>query len=242
MKINSFPYNNTDKKASYQQSFKKNPANPKFIPESIGKIGKVAGKYINMPEQKLFMAVTALMFQPLIDLKFAQDDQKIDSAIKSASKAIAGGLTGVVIRSLFPKFVDRFIGPDKHSLLNKYFLPKAVLDLQNENPELVNFRMKQYNKTLGTLFAVLFMVLFSNSKLDVPLTGDLRDLISGVVKENKSWLKSFSDVYDSRCKKINDWIDERKKKLKNIKIKIIKFIKIIIENSSTTVSKEEKAK
>ena len=234
MKINQFPYNNTDKKPSYQQSFKSIPPNPKYIPEFIGKIGKVAGEYVSMPEQKLFLATTALMLTPLIDLKFAQEDQKVDSAIKSASKAMAGGFTGVAIRAGFLKLTDHFIGLDKHNKLNLYFLPESAVILSRREPEMAKLQMRQYNKSLGTLFAVLFMILFSNSKVDVPLTSDLQDLISGVVKENKTWLKSFSDVYDSRSKKIKDWFERKKQILNSIKTKLIKIIKIIAEDTSAS--------
>ena len=192
-----------------------------------------------MPEQKLFLATTALMLTPLIDLKFAQEDQKVDSAIKSASKAMAGGFTGVAIRAAFLKLTDHFIGLDKHNKLNLYFLPESAVILSRREPEMAKLQMRQYNKSLGTLFAVLFMILFSNSKVDVPLTSDLQDLISGVVKENKTWLKSFSDVYDSRSKKIKDWFERKKQILNSIKTKLIKIIKIIAEDTSASDLKKE---
>ena len=107
MKISS-SFHNIDSNQSYQ-SFKGVPPNPKYIPEIIGNIGKVAGEYINTPEQKLFLATAALMFQPLIDLKYAKEDQKEDVAIKSASKAMAGGFTGVLIRAVFLKITDHFV-------------------------------------------------------------------------------------------------------------------------------------
>ena len=71
------------------------------------------------------------------------------------------------------------------------------------------------------------MSLFSNSKIDVPLTSDLQDLISGVVKEDKTWLKSFSDVMSSRKQKITDWFSKWKQRTINFGKKTLEIGKII---------------
>ncbi len=218
MKISSSSRNINNTKNA--QSFKGLPENPKCIPAPIGKLGKIVGEYVNTPEQKLFLATSALMFQPLVDLKFADDEKKTDSAIKSASKAIAGGLTGVAIRAGFLKLIDTYIGFDKNNKLNEYFLPKAARKLRKNSPSLADVRLKQYCQTLGTLFAVLFMIFFSNSKLDVPLTSDFQDLLSGVIKEDKSWIKSLGDVGKARKDKINSWFNHKKDIITNIKNKI----------------------
>ncbi len=240
MKISS-SFNNIDSKQSYQ-SFKGVPPNPKYIPEIIGKLGKVAGEYINTPEQKLFLATSALMFQPLIDLKYAKEDQNVDSAIKSASKAMAGGFTGVLIRATFLKITNHFIGFQKHNKLNKLFFPDTAIRLKEVRPEIAKLRMKQYSQTLGTLFAVLFMILFSNSNVDVPLTSDLQDLISGVVKDKKSWLTSLNDVKNNRCKKIVNWFKRKKDILTKINNKTKNVIKVISEDDSAAHKKEESKK
>lgn len=237
MKISS-SFNRTENSRN-NQSFKAIPANPKYIPEMLGKIGKVAGEYVSMPEQKLFLATTALMFQPLIDLKFANEEQKNDAAIKSASKAIAGGLTGVTIRAAFLKITDHFIGFNKHNKLNTHFFPDASIHLKETRPEIAKLYMKQYTKTLGTLFAVLFMILFSNSKMDVPLTSDLQDFISGIAKENKSWLTSLKDVKNNRCKKIADWFNRKKKFVEKIGRKMVKIGDVIMNDSDEERRKEK---
>ncbi len=236
MKISSSFSNHV--KGRNNQSFKAIPKNPKYIPETLGVIGKAAGEYINMPEQKLFLAATALMFQPLIDLKFANEEQKNDAAIKSASKAIAGGLTGVTIRAAFLKIMDKFIGFDKHNKLNTLFFPEAVQRLKETRPEIAKLYMKQYSKTLGTLCAVLFMILFSNSKIDVPLTSDFQDLISGVAKEDKTWLQSLKDVAKGRCKKIADWFRKIKSFFVTIKTKILQ-VDYALKNDEQKSHKEE---
>ncbi len=239
MKISS-SFINKDGQSKSSPTFKGVPANPKYIPEIFGKIGKVAGEYINTPEQKLFLAVSALMFQPLIDLKYAKEDKKVDSAIKSASKAMAGGITGVTIRAFFLKLTNHYIGLEKHNLLNRLFKPDDIVNIKLYDPDMAQLRIKQYSQTLGTLFAVLFMILFSNSKVDVPLTSDFQDLISGVVKENKSWIISLSDVVMARKNKISDWINRKSKIVKHIGGKLKNIINIIIENSDKTENKESK--
>lgn len=235
MKISKFPTDEYKNKGrSY--SFKALPDKTIFYPEVVGDIGKWAGEYVSMPEQKLFLATSALMFQPLIDLKFANNDKKIDSSIKSASKAIAGGLTGVTIRALFLKLTDHCIQFDKDNKLQEYFFPADVKALAEKNPGLATLRLNAYNKTLGSLFAVLFMILYSNSKLDVPLTNDLQDLFSGVIKQDKTWLQSLSDVSQSRGKKIQKWLNKKKDYIIQVKTKIEKITGIIAEKppSKTT--------
>ncbi len=246
MKISSSFNNNIYSKKSFPQSFKGIPQNPHFMPNILGKIGKLAGEYVSMPEQKLFLATTALMFVPLIDLKYADEDKKVDTAIKSASKAMMGGLTGVIIRAAFLKFMDKFVGLGKHNVINTYLLPPKASELnaklsaaKNEAEKLVlSKKVKQYSQTMGTLFAIIFMTFFSNSKIDVPLTSDMQDLITGVVKENKTWLKSLGDVSKARKEKISNWFTKKKKILSNFKDKFIKIIGVIRENPNSAKSKE----
>lgn len=245
MKISS-SYNNKYNNSLSPTSFKGIPPKPHFMPNVIGKIGKLAGEYVSMPEQKLFLATTALMFVPLIDLKFAEEDKKTDAAIKSASKAMMGGLTGVIIRAAFLKFMDKFVGLGKYNFFSVYLLPPKARDLnaklsaaKKEAEKLVlSKRVKQYNQTMGTLFAILFMTFFSNSKIDVPLTSDMQDLLSGVIKENKTWLKSLADVSKARKEKINNWFQNKKKKLSIIKDKLIKIVFVIKENPNVTREEE----
>ncbi len=236
MKISS-SFTTIDRKQNYQ-SFKGVPPNPKYLPEFVGTLGKLAGDYISMPEQKLFMATTALMLQPLIDLKFAEEDKKVDSAIKSASKAIAGGLTGVSIRAAFVALTDNLIDFKKTNNFKHHFTPDMAIKEFSENKELATVHLKQYNKTLGTLMAMAFMVFFSNSKVDVPLTSDLQDLISGVVKEDKTWLQSFCDVKEAREQKIKDWGNKWKNKFKKLSEKS-KKIGTILSDEKPNINKKE---
>lgn len=224
MKVNPVAYN--DNKGANGTSFKGMPVKTLIIPESLGRAAKLTGAYVNTPEQKLFLATTALMFTPLIDLKYARDDKQTDAAIKSASKAMAGGITGVGIRAGFNYMFSKNVGFGNEKL-NPYFYPSALDKLIAEKPALAELRLNQYCKTMGTLFAVAFMILYSNKNVDVPLTSDFQDLLSGVIKENKTWTQSFGDVANTKAEKIKNKIDTFKKELFGIRHKVAKINKII---------------
>ncbi len=242
MKISStsFKKSNADPKVKFGAI----PTNPVYLPNKVGDIGKIAGEYISMPEQKLFLALSALVLQPLIDIKYADEDKKTDVAIKSASKAIAGGVTGVTIRAGFIALAKKHLditkivdANSKPSILRKYFLPSDAEEMFKKNPELAKRRMGQYNSAIGTLAAIAFMILFTNNKIDVPLTSDLQDFIGGIVKENKTWTKSLSDTLQSRKQKIKNWFIKRKDKLIKISSKVKKVINAFNDDDSNTKSK-----
>ena len=244
MKISSSFYNTNSRNNSH--SFKGVPDNPVYIPEFIGKIGKYAGRYIDSPEQRLFLALATLMFKPAIDLKFAREDKKVDSALKTTAKGLAGGFTGVAIRVAFLKLTEKYIGFDcinkrlipKQNRLNSLFLPKISQQMKEDYPEIVKMRIAKYSNTLGSLFAIAFMILFSNSNIDVPLTNDLQDLLSGVVKEKKTWLKSLGDVSSARANKIKNWFKDKMNIAEKISAKLHDIANVI----RNTDNKREEAK
>lgn len=226
-------------KCSYQ-SFKAIPPVYKKIPEIVGNVGKYVGEYISMPEQKLLLASTALLFQPLIDLKFAEEDKRVDSAIKSSSKAIAGGITGVPIRAFFIWLANYCIRPKdqlkcvEHPIIQKgvnviqqNLFPLKNQKLRQENVPLANFKLGQYNKTIGTLAAIIFMFAFSNSKLDVPLTAFIQDFLTKVVKEKKPWSQSFAEVCADRKQRVKAWCANKKNNIDNVISKSKKIVDII---------------
>ena len=232
MKICSNSINNNN--AVSKQSFKAIPAEYHRLPEIVGKIGKIAGEYVGMPEQKLFLATSALMLQPVIDLKFADEDKKDDAAIKSASKAIAGGVSGVTIRAICINLMNKHVNfkPDgeKADKIKKYLLPtdaKALYDKDPMKHQLAIRRLKQYNMTIGSLIAMLVMMLFTNKSFDVPFTSDLQDFIGGIVKENKTWARSLHDVSNKRYNKIKNSVLRVSKRFTNIKNKFKKIIHTI---------------
>lgn len=195
MKIN--PYIPKTESSQNKQSFK-----AVMLNDALGAIGNFASSHVSTPEQKLLTANTALVLQPMIDLKYAKEDKKVDSAIKSASKAMAGGFTGVLIRTAFINLTSSLIDFNKKNIVSKLLFPPAAKKELETNAQEAMLKLKSYNKSIGSIIAVAFMVLFSNSKVDVPITSDLQDIISGVVKEDKTWFTSICEVAKSRKNKI----------------------------------------
>ena len=207
-----------------------------YLPNAVGEFGKFVGEFIGIPEKKLIQNTTALFLQPNFDLKYADDDEKTDIAIKSASKAIAGGITGVTIRSACINFFQKRINfdPKNKSIINKLLLPEEAEKLRRKSENLGIRRLKMYNETLGTIAAIVIMVTLTNKNIDVPLTGLFQDIIGGVVKENKSWKRSIYDTYTERKNKYENWLNKQKSKDKEIRDKWKKISNIIKEDPSNT--------
>lgn len=216
------------------QSFKSVPTAPIYLPEITGKAAKVVGNYVRAPEQKLLLATTALIFQPLIDLKYAEEDKKVDSAIKSASKAMAGGITGVTIRALFTAWTKKNIVFDARNknFLNEYFYPDNITNLLKTRPRIARRELDSYNRSLALIFATLFMIIFSNSKLDVPLTSDFQDILGGVIKEKKNWARAIGDVGKNRQKIITDWLMKHYRRLEKVASKGKRIVDILFEDTN----------
>lgn len=125
------------------------------------------GEKVSSPQNRLILGITALMFQPFIDLsnkKVDEDTRKI-SAARTVAKIIAGTLTGVAIRSgcihaidAFTKRADEITPNMKFKNLRTLFMPDVVLETLN-----------QYKKSLGTIMSLGIMV-FTNFLIDAPLT------------------------------------------------------------------------
>lgn len=125
------------------------------------------GEKVSSPQNRLILGITALMFQPFIDLsnkKVDEDTRKI-SAARTVAKIIAGTLTGVAIRSgcihaidAFTKRADEITPNMKFKNLRTLFMPDVVLE-----------NLNQYKKSLGTIMSLGIMV-FTNFLIDAPLT------------------------------------------------------------------------
>lgn len=324
-----------------QQNLNRNiQPNNSFKGVSARKIFEFVGNNFSTPEQKLIVATTATVLRPLMDLKYAEEDKKVDSAIKSTSKAIAGGLTGVAIRKFFITFTNKVIklpevfapnaeikasqgqilevlkeeGKANYKILhknriNKLLMPqniinslvekeelKSAIDKLSEKKELKDIadkitvnkkfeeladnilqkgkikndaneilkkekeikkifdelieeckvkdiinklaikeevwdfveklakkknlenipqNLKKYNNALGGLIAVLVMTFFTNSKIDAPLTSDFQDIITGIVKDNKSAEDTIKEVAGKRYSNIKKWAGEKRENIKN---------------------------
>lgn len=213
------------------------PENPIILPDRIGEIAKWVGESVGMPEQKLFLAASAVFLQPAIDMKFAEEDKKSDVAIKSASKAIAGGITGVTIRILSERYFKKKIGHQKNGLrkynkLNDYLLPTSAEKLYKENIIEYEQQLKRYCVTLGNICALFTMVFVTNEQIDVPLTGDFQDLFTGVARDGKTWEQSFTTVIKTRKTKIKRWFKRQVDYIHSLKDKTGRIFGIMAEDTS----------
>ncbi len=252
MKISSSPNNNYNiyeppsfglvslkKKPSAQRKkpkikFTKMPEKPIYLPNFIGEAAKWTSEFVGLPEQKLFLAATAFIMQPAIDMKFAEEDKKSDVAIKSAAKALAGGITGVTIRGICERYFKNRIGYDekgklKVNLANDLFFPKDSEEIRAKSIVEYEHRISKYCVTLGNICALAAMILVTNEKVDVPLTSDFQDLFTNVARDNKSWEDSFNEVAVSRKNKIQRWIQSKIDYLKMLDDKANRIKNIINE-------------
>ena len=245
MKISSYCNNKITQRNISFGGFPANvPRKPVYLPEWFGEAGKWAGEYIGVPEQKLFLAASAFILQPLIDLKCAQEDKKADTAVKSASKALAGGITGFTIRAFLQKYMNDKLGLDdcgyikSASFLNKYFMPSDAVKMTKINMARARIRIKRYNTVLSSIAAILIMAFITNEKIDVPLTGDFQDLFNGIAKDNKTWGQSIRDVARARYEKIKMRADRLFDILRSAWDKSKRIFRIIREDNSEKYRKQ----
>lgn len=186
-----------------------------YMPDIVGEFGKFVGQHVSVAEKKLIQNTAAACIQPKVDMMFGEEDDRVDIAIKSVSKSIAGGTTGFLIRAAIIRTLNKNLTFDDNnkSLVRKYFMPKqAILMSQSCQLNETFRRMKTYNETMGTILSILIMSTFTNKNIDVPLTRTLEELIGGVVKSNKTWHRSAYDIY----KKHKDKYDVIYNKYKSI--------------------------
>lgn len=186
-----------------------------YMPDIVGEFGKFVGQHVSVAEKKLIQNTAAACIQPKVDMIFGEEDDRVDIAIKSVSKSIAGGITGFLIRVAIIGTFNKNLTFDENnkSLVRKYFMPKqALLMSQSCHLNETFRRMKTYNETMGTIISILIMSTFTNKNIDVPLTRTFEELIGGVVKSNKTWHRSAYDIY----KKHKDKYDAIYNKYKSI--------------------------
>ena len=238
MKISSFSNNINNLNNKKEDNSFKGSSHVFYLPNAIGEVGKFIGEHVGIPEKKLIQNTTALYLQPHFDLKYGEEDEKTDIAIKSASKAIAGGITGVTIRAAAISFFQRKVNfdPLNKSMINKLLLPEKAEEMYRKSNCLANTRLKMYNETLGTVASIAIMTLFTNKNIDVPLTAFFQDIIGGVVKENKTWSRSIYDTCEAKHKKFEKWTKEKEEKILAQKNKVQRIIEII-KNETTTESR-----
>ena len=153
------------------------------LPDMTVKSGKAEraigwiGEKISSPQNRLILGVTALMFQPLIDLhnrKVDEDTRKMSTA-RTVAKIIAGTTTGFLIRYGCIKALSRYcklpseITPQmKNPKLRMLLTPKVA-----KTGELTD--LNYYKGAVGTYMS-LGIMLFTNFLIDAPLTKSLTNL------------------------------------------------------------------
>ncbi len=168
---------------------------PNFKGLNIGpKASKALDKIgaLKSPGQRLAFGVAALTLHPVMDRlnPWIDDETKETSAIRSAAKAIACTLTGVIIRE------GCIIGTN------------AILNNENIVKKLPKYMTKDKGHTsavIGTLMG-LGIMMFTNFLIDVPLTDKLTHIFTehakkkGKIKENEINNKSPKPSFDPDLK------------------------------------------
>ncbi len=145
---------------------------PNFRGINIGpKAGKALDRLgaLQSPGQRLAFGVAALALHPVMDKMnpWIDDETKETSAIRSAAKAIACTVTGVIIREAC------ILGTD------------AILSNKNIVKKLPEFMTKDKSHTgavIGTLMG-LGIMMFTNFLIDVPLTDKLTHIFTERAKK-----------------------------------------------------------
>lgn len=146
----------------------KNPKHVKILHNSKDKLSS--------PEQRLIMGITALCFQPFIDLhnKRVDEDTRLTSFCRIISKIVVGTVVGVLVRRGCINFVKKYsqIRPIEKLGLDKEFAVKAAKNSFLSPSHIRNYSDDTHNgyiNTLGTIFGVL-VSLVTNFAIDAPLT------------------------------------------------------------------------
>ena len=148
--------------------------------------------------QRVAIGTSALLFQSLIDYnnKDVDKDTRIVSAIRSATKAVIGTVTGIIIRGAFIRMSNlKYAKKDASGKMIKE-AGKIVLDQQKLDKTfgsaLRAMKLSQKNVTesleripsvIGTLLALVAMIA-SNFLVDAPLTNLLSDKLETVVNKH----------------------------------------------------------
>lgn len=145
-----------------------------------------ACKNFTSPHQRLILGATAIAIQPEIDKNNKDVDEQTRevSAARTAAKAIAGTVTGVPIRALCIKAIEKVTDPKGTSKFSQSFIPNKLAG-KAITPEAFEkaFRLvRSHRNSLGTC-AALVVMLFTNFLLDVPITKYLTNVF---VERNKA--------------------------------------------------------
>lgn len=169
-------------------------------------LGEKAQKFLSKTSdfssvhQRIAIGTFAFLIQPLIDLnnKDVDKDTSKVSAVRSASKAVVGTATGIVIRGGCMKLAERkFAKKDAAGNILRE-AGKAIIDPEkvkkifgkgfdslNLDQKALNNAFNRVPLVVGTLAALGIMVA-TNFLIDAPLTCKLTEKLSNIVKGKQS--------------------------------------------------------
>ncbi|MBP7211694.1 hypothetical protein KBA27_02560 [bacterium] len=169
----------------------------------LNKIMKMSDSFTSA-HQRLFMGVTALVTQPIIDYKNKDVDgtTRKFACARTIAKICAGSLTGISIRWLCIKAADGFcktIDTEKELAKkalekNKTYIPKTTftnretLLLPKLSRKITLKEVKKYKNALGTT-AATFIMIGTNFLIDAPLTTFFTNKLAKIIptpKDNKT--------------------------------------------------------
>ena len=136
-------------------------------------------KNFSSPQQRAVLGVTALCFQPFIDLhnKYIKNEDKPIVVSKTIAKIVTGTTVGVFMRHYAIKAVKNFTQESNVGKYSQCLLPKNIIENLKLNPNSVSKDyLANYRNGLGTLIG-LSICLFTNFLIDAPLTKILTNVL-----------------------------------------------------------------
>ena len=150
-------------------------------------------------QQRIAIGSSALIFQPIIDFNNKNVDKETRkvSALRSASKAVIGTLTGLLVRGVCMKAVEHSFAKkdsaqkiiresgkivlDEAKIYNTF--KKGFESLGNVDPSELSKALKRVPSIIGTIIALGIMII-TNFVLDAPLTNKTLELLEKTLEKH----------------------------------------------------------
>ena len=149
----------------------------------VYKLLDYVNKNVSSDTQRLVLGGTAILTQPIIDLKNKKvdDDTRWTSAMKTIAKIVVGTAVGIAVRHYAIKWVRKsprfWRQPGDKAAVCEYPGEKFFnnIDFSNKKAREIN----NYANTVGTIIGTI-ACLFTNFAVDAPLT----NLFTNYLKKN----------------------------------------------------------
>ncbi len=162
-------------------SIKSQNSSPNFNGLNAAKVLSSAAN-INSWQQRAALGLTAITFQPAIDLinKDVDEETRKVSANRSFAKGLVGAVTGIVVRGGCMKLVEQGLKNESWAdKLAKITAEDATEEAIEKAKDFIKNQggAKKYASVLGTLAAIIVM-LYTNFAIDAPLTNWLTNIMN----------------------------------------------------------------